>query len=137
MRSLNESWQEARRFLAVMIDGYRTPLRAGDVGGRVGWKRLGVDGDAAATLLKQSSRRQSNRSAAQHGDVFNSGCINFTAGQLGRSPGESHAAAAVPVVVDDQFLIEFLSGDHESGWPEGPQSDDGTNLTVGGDVDLG
>src|SRR5215472_16000375 len=34
------------------------------------------------------------------------------------------------VVVDDQFVSQFLGFDHKSGWPEGAETNDGADFTI-------
>ena len=111
----------------------RMELAAGDVRGRVGRQRLGVDGDREAGLLHEPRGGETHDAGAEHRDRALMALQAELDGELRRSPGEGDAGAAMAVIVDQPLVAQRLGADDEAGGAIGAQARDGADYPVGRD----
>src|SRR5215472_118986 len=128
--SLQKLVHELRGLLFEVEDREGMPLAAGDIGGGVRRKLARVNRDRQAAILQQPSRRQSDRSASEYRHRGRRLARKQSRSQLRSAPRQRNARSSMTVVVYDQFVSQFLGFHHKSGWPEGAETDDGSDFAV-------
>jgi hypothetical protein len=115
----------------------RVELAAGEVRGRVGRQRGGMDGDREAGLLDQPGRRQPHHARADHGDRPAMPLQAELGRELRAAPAQGDAGAAMAVIVDQPLVPERLGADDEAGGAVRPQARHRPDHPLGRDVDRG
>ncbi len=113
----------------------RVELAAGDVGGRVGRQRLGVERDREARLLDQPRGGQAHHAGADHRDRAAMARQAELDREPRRAPGQGDARAAMAVIVDEALVAQRLGADDEARGAIGAQAGEGADDALGRDVD--
>jgi hypothetical protein len=122
-----ELGHELGRLVAIAEHGEGVELAAGDVRGRVGWKRRGVDRHRKAGFLHQPRSRQAHDAGAEHGDRLALPLQPELGRELGAAPAERNPAAAMAVIVDQALVAERLGADDEALAAVRPEAGDGAD----------